>query len=309
MAERTETAGGRDSFAAYAALVRVPNLFTAPPDVVLGAALAAVAGYAVAPVSILGLAVASAFLYAAGTTLNDYFDAPRDAKQRPERPIPSGAVSRRAALGLGAALLAAGVVSGFVAAGAAGATIAALLALAIVLYDGPLKGGPVGFVAMGTTRTLNVALGVTAAAIAPTALPPALLAVPVVVGAYIAAVTAMAAGETVGDNRETVGIAAVGTVIAGVVPVALLTVVRPPLLDAVLALLLAGAFLAWTGSALRRAYADPVPETVGPAVGQCVLGLVILDAAFAAVAGIGWGLVALSFLVPAVGLSRAFDVT
>lgn len=73
--------------------------------------------------------------------------------------------------------------------------------------------------------------------------------------------------------------------------------------------MLATGFLLWTGTALREAYAEPVPETVGPAVGTCVLGLVMLDAAFAAATGVLWALAAVAFLLPAAGLSRAFDVT
>ncbi len=44
-------------------------------------------------------------------------------------------------------------------------------------------------------------------------------------------------------------------------------------------------------------------------MGACVLGLVVLDAAFAAAVGPAWALATVAFLVPAVGLSRAFDVT
>jgi len=57
------------------------------------------------------------------------------------------------------------------------------------------------------------------------------------------------------------------------------------------------------------AYADPAPDVVGPAVGACVLGLTVLDAAFAAIVGPGWAVAILAFLAPAVGLSKVFDVT
>lgn len=72
---------------------------------------------------------------------------------------------------------------------------------------------------------------------------------------------------------------------------------------------LALGFLAWTGSALRAAYLDPVPETVGPAVGKCVLGIVVLDAALAAATGFTWAVAAAAFVVPAIALSRVFEVT
>ncbi|ELZ03805.1 UbiA family prenyltransferase [Natrialba aegyptia] len=304
----------RPTLADIAELVRVPNLFTAPSDVVLGAALASVAGAELAIPTGAGLAVVSVLLYAAGTTLNDAFDAPIDARERPERPIPSGRISRRSAFGFGAALLVVAVAVAFGVAGATAAAVAAALAGAIVLYDGALKGTAAGFLAMGTTRGLNVLLGVTGATAGAgdpglTELGPTLLAVPAVVVAYIAAVTFMAARETEGGNRDAVVVAAAGALAALAVLVRLLVAVRPPPLETAAAVAFAVAFCWWVGRPLRAAYADPVPATVGPAVGACVLGLVLLDAAFATVAGLGWGLLAGAFLVPAVGLARVFDVT
>ncbi|WP_226006953.1 UbiA family prenyltransferase [Natrinema salinisoli] len=293
----------------YAELVRLPNLFTAPPDVILGAALVALAGGTPLPTRVAGLALGSVLLYAGGTTLNDAFDAPVDARERPERPIPSGRVSRRTAFGLGFALLLAAVAVAFAVAGGPAGVAAGLVAVAIVAYDGLLKGSAVGFLAMGTARGLNVVLGTTVAGAAVLESPRRLLAVPAVVTAYIAAVTFMAARETEGGNRRAVAVASAGAVAAVLALGWFLAGVEPTALEAAVALAFATAFCWWVGRPLRAAFADPVPSTVGPAVGACVLGLVLLDAAFAATVGVRWGLAAGVFLVPAVGLSRAFDVT
>lgn len=297
----------RRTVAGYAALVRVPNLFTSPPDVVLGAALAAAAGARASPTVVAATAAASTLFYAGGTALNDYFDADRDAVERPERPIPSGRVPRRTALALGLASLAAGVAAvAVVAPGAAG--VAILLALAVLLYDGALKGSSVGFLAMGVARGLNVTLGVVAVA-GVGGVPLRTYAVPALVTGYVTAVTYMAAEEASGADRRAVGVGIAGAGLAALaVPVVHLFA------DAAAARLAAGLALAagfalWTGRSLRRAYADPAPDTVGPAVGTCVLALVVLDAALAAVAGPGWAALALAFLGPAVGLARAFDVS
>src|SRR5207245_1274760 len=75
---------------------------------------------------------ASACLYLGVIALNDYFDREVDAVERPERPIPSGAVPPAVAAGIGAALLAAGIALAGLAGGSA-TTVAAVLALAIVL--------------------------------------------------------------------------------------------------------------------------------------------------------------------------------
>lgn len=300
------TAGRQSTVAAVAALVRVPNLFTAPPDVVLGAALAAGAGAAVDPLAVAGLAVASALLYAGGTALNDAFDAPVDAIERPERPIPSGAVSRRTGFGLGALLLLAGVGAAFAMTGAVGGAVAAAIAVGIVLYDGALKGGTAGFVTLGLVRGLNVLLGT---AVGDGLVSTSWLLPPAAVAAYVTAVTFMADRETEGGNRPAILVAAFAAT-AGVLAVG----VQHALTDQVafatgLGVALGVAFLAWTGSALRTAYCDPSPETVGPAVGTCVLGLVVLDGAFAAAVGVAWALAAVAFLLPAIGFARAYDVT
>lgn len=290
---------------AYATLLRLPNLVTAPPDVLLGAAL-------VAPVtdidtlSLAGLCVASVLLYAGGTTLNDYVDAAEDAHERPERPIPSGAVSRPTALGLGLVLLVCGITTA-AAVGVRSGGVAAGLVVCILLYDGVFKHRPVGVVFMGGARGLNVLLG---ASLGGALLgSPAVSAVSVVVVAYIAAVTLMAASETVGDNRGAVALAIGTTALAGLAVVVRLVATTPEVAATVVALALLLGFVVWTGRALWQAYLTPRPETVGPAVGTCVLAQVVLDGAFAATVGPWWGLAIVSLLVPAVGLSRIFDVS
>jgi 4-hydroxybenzoate polyprenyltransferase len=293
------------------ALVRLPNLFTAPPDIVLGAALATTVGASARPRAVAGAAVASMVLYAAGTTLNDYADAAIDVEERPERPIPSGAISRRAALGLGVSLLLAGPLFAWLLAGRWAGIAAVGVALAVTAYDGGLKHTALGAPTMGLARGANVLLGV-AAVTSPTAVGWRVLVVPAITVGYIAGVTQMADRETEVGASTAVLVAGVATAVAGVGGIAAaagLLTAAPTVPAAGLSLLLLVGFLTWVGTALRRAYADPRPATVGPAVGTCVLGLVVFDAAVAATAGVVWGLVGVAFLVPAVGLARVFDVS
>lgn len=294
--------------AAYARLVRLPNLFTAPPDVLLGLALVAGLGHAVSIGTAVGLALASVLLYAAGTTLNDYFDAEEDARLRPERPIPAGDVPRRSALVLGVGLLAGGVLLATVAGGPWAGGVAAALAVVVALYDAVVKGSVVGFLFMGASRGLNVLLG-TAAAVAPTALPARTLVVPLLVGAYIAAVTYMAESESGDRVPLAVPVAAAGVAVAATGALLHLVWRSPTAVEAVVAVAVLAAFVVWTGRALRRAAADPSPATIGPAVGTCVLSLVVLDAALAAPSGLPWAVAVAAFLPPAIVLSRRFDVS
>lgn len=313
-----------DSVAAFATLVRLPNLFTAPPDVIAGAALATGAGYSVAEAgtgtssiaSVGVLALASMLLYAAGTTLNDYFDADEDARERPDRPIPAGEITPPTALTVGIALLFGGTAIATVTAGILAGTIAGALGLTVLLYDGVFKGTIVGFLCMGCARALNVLLGTTVTAISPLALPPRVLAVTGVILVYIASVTYMAEYETIGDGAVEQGrgrsaviaaIGGIGIAVLGVLGLLHVHVSSP--VEAVSALGLLVVFLVWSGRPLRAAYVKPDPETIGSAVGACVVGLIGLDAAIAATSGVGWGLVTIAFAIPAIGLSRVFNVT
>src|SRR5262245_19490117 len=77
----------------YLHAVRLPNLFTAGADslagwLICGGALAAVAGWG-------PLVLASMAFYAGGFALNDVFDLELDRRERPARPLPSGAISPR----------------------------------------------------------------------------------------------------------------------------------------------------------------------------------------------------------------------
>jgi len=332
MATTTRTRPVRDSLHAYAALVRLPNLFTTPPDVLAGAAVGAAAlaaagsgggtGTAVRllpvgvdPLALAGVVVASVLLYAGGTTLNDVADAAEDRRERPERPIPSGAVSRRAGLALALGCLLVGPLVALSAAGTAAGIVAGALALVVVAYDVALKGSLPGFLAMGAARGLNVALGVAAvdgALGAPSfPLPPAgvaLLAAPLVALGYVAALTAMAEHETGAGGRRAIRITGLASLVAAVAaPLLVLALAGPG--AALLAAVGSLAFLGWVGRPLRRAHADPAPSTVGPAVGACVLGLVLFDAALAAAAGPLLAAAVVAHLVPARLLASAFSVS
>jgi 4-hydroxybenzoate polyprenyltransferase len=306
----------RDRLAGYAALVRVPNLFTAPPDVVAGAALAAAVGTPVLAADVAILAVGSMLLYAGGVSLNDWADAAVDAEERPERPVPSGVIPRRAALGVGLAALGGGVALAATV-GPASAAVAVLLTAVVVSYDVLLKGTSAGFLAMGTARGLNVLLGASVSGGAVLAAlkgsaadaTAGLVAVPTAVLGYIALVTAMADDEATGGSRRRILAAGAASALAALTVAVALLVTGPPPLAVAVGILALGAFLARNWRALRRAYADPTPETVGPAVGTCVVGESLLVAGAAAAGGVGWALASLSFLVPATVLSERFDVS
>lgn len=82
------------------------------------------------------------FITAAGNVINDYYDADIDAINKPERPIPSGAISRRQALGYAAGLFLAGNLLAFACAPLPLTLIATFNSLLLWLYAAYLKTTP-----------------------------------------------------------------------------------------------------------------------------------------------------------------------
>jgi len=138
-------------------LLRVPNLLTVPGDALAGGVLAAAAWPGA---EIWAAAGAMLLIYAGGLVLNDYFDMPRDAILRPERPLPSGQVSSGMALFVALALLAAGPVLAWLACGSEAGRMALVVAFLVVAYDAGGKCVPVlGPLLMGACRGGSVLVG------------------------------------------------------------------------------------------------------------------------------------------------------
>ena len=91
----------------YLRLFRISNIFTVIADTT--AAFLLVHGSLSPAGGWLSLMVASCLIYTAGMILNDVFDLEVDQQQRPERPLPSGAIPVTTAKRLGFGFLGLGV--------------------------------------------------------------------------------------------------------------------------------------------------------------------------------------------------------
>ena len=131
------------------ALGRVSNLPTVWTNTLAGALLV---GARPGPEFAL-VVLAFSLFYTGGMFLNDAFDSPWDARERPERPIPSGAAGAREVFLWGFALLAAGVLL-LTLFGAEAAMAGMALAGVIIFYDWNHKANPLGPVVMGLCRVL-----------------------------------------------------------------------------------------------------------------------------------------------------------
>jgi 4-hydroxybenzoate polyprenyltransferase len=101
---------------------------------------------------------ASLAIYTGALALNDWADRERDARERPSRPLPSGAVGERIALSIALGLFTGGIALAWAARPASGAWMTAL-ALVAALYDLGARGPWLGPLLLGLCRAGNLAAG------------------------------------------------------------------------------------------------------------------------------------------------------
>ncbi len=152
------SAFGGISWSVALRLGRVSNLPTVWTNVLAGIVLSGAAITARPAILVL---ISLSLFYVAGMFLNDAFDREFDRRNRPDRPIPAGEATAAAVFAYGFGLLACGfallLALGYGTPAGTGwrAPVAgALLAAAIVLYDGWHKGNPVSPLLMGLCRLL-----------------------------------------------------------------------------------------------------------------------------------------------------------
>lgn len=300
---------------AYLRLVRLPTVFTALADIFLGfllthPTLISDDGPNPLPTFLL-LCAASAGLYLSGMVFNDYFDRLIDAQERPNRPIPSGAISPVSAFRLGAGLMLIGVGSAaFV--GLPSLLVAGLLCVLIVGYDGGLKNSPLGPVVMGSCRVGNVLLGASAVPSVAEVFQQPQLPIALGLGAYIVGVTLFARQEATVSRRGAL-LAAATVINIGVVALAMFvnksdTVVlehRFPALG-ILAMI-----LFTLDRRLAVAITQPSPSAVQLAIKVLLLSLVMLDATliYAFNGQVELAMATVALLIPAIGFSRMIAMT
>ncbi|MFL5752686.1 MAG: UbiA-like protein EboC [Bacteroidia bacterium] len=288
----------------YLKLMRPANSVTAAADVLAGITLSGffTAQLPGAFVPVLLLCISTMGLYGGGVVFNDVFDHKLDSVERPERPIPNGTITLTEAVLAGSVLLLLGISSAFFVNTLAG-TCAILIALAALSYNKWSKHNVLtGPLNMGICRGLNLLLGVSI-------IPAAVFStwhiafVPLI---YIAAITLISRGEVHGSSRKPLYLAAAFYILAAGL---ILTYAfhHNTTLFAVLFLL---PFLGMIFQPLLRAVKEPSGPNIGKAVKAGVIGLILMNAAWAASAG-AFNIALLIFLLLplSLGLSRMFAVT
>jgi 4-hydroxybenzoate polyprenyltransferase len=214
--------------------------------------------------------------------LNDVFDRHRDALERPERPIPSGRISPSGGYILGMMLLTLGLIFAWVvsylAADHRPRYVGTALFALVLAYNAGLKRTPLGPIAMGGCRGLNLLLGMSTAAVAWHA-PHYVIAGGMAI--YIAGVTLFARTEAVQSKRlplaAGVVIMAAGLLLAASYPFWAPDDFRPPQFWWPAWVLLLVTIL-WR---CVWAVQTPSPALVQAAVRNCLMSIIVIDAVLA----------------------------
>jgi 4-hydroxybenzoate polyprenyltransferase len=290
--------------------MRLANIVTAISDILAGVAIACFAleikwtELSFLPVVLLMLSTIG--LYGGGVVFNDVFDAELDKIERPERPIPSGLISKNSAAVFATILLILAVVAAaFVHEQLFSFSffLAFIIAIAALVYDkwgkhhsflGPLN--------MGLCRGLNLLLGIS---IFPEALSQywVIAVVPIM---YIAAITMISRGEVHGAKKTTLFAAIIFYFI--VIASILVTAVGNGSLLYTIGFLVI--FIALIFPPLQKALKEPKGPLIGRAVKAGVIGLIAMNASWAAAFGAFYFALLILLLLPlSLWLAKLFAVT
>jgi len=299
---------------AWMQLVRLPNVFTAAADVTMGYLVTHPVRELVNFLHLALLVTLSCLFYLSGMVLNDVFDAEVDTRERPERPIPSGRVSRGAAMITGWALWVGGLAVAWYLSWIANdwrpGVIASFLAACIIMYDYQLKQTRFAPLVMGECRFLNVLLGMS---LFDLMWEKRELLLAAGIGIYVVGVTIFARTDSRASARSRL-ISGFAVIVAGMSLLAAtpwLTAYRPPI-----EVPIRGWYVLWVAVTLingRRcilAIFEPTPARVQAAVRHCVLSIIVLDAAVCVgYTGPYWGFAVHALLFPSILLALWLNST
>jgi 4-hydroxybenzoate polyprenyltransferase len=305
----------------YLRLVRLPNIFTVPSNILSGY-FALVTLTSADALQLVLLVSSSVLLYTSGLVFNDYFDIEADIKERPYRPLPSGRISKRIAFTIAVSSIIFGNLIAYFAAGQTGLAVSSLVSAIIISYDYKLKKTKFGPIAMGLARSINVVLGASPAIyliLQNNNLLARMAFICLFTFAYILSISLLSRKEVQSNEdqkdlqktkknlRETVLISfsIVFCIIGSLIFLVVLGIFRADLLVNLVL------FLAIIITVLfRQAKFHYSSSSLQNAVKNMVIAIIVFDSMFiSGVTGLYYGLPVLTFLLPAIFLSRRLYVT
>ena len=292
----------------YLGLARASNLPTVWTNALAAWALM---GRTIDPIPLLLICLAGSLLYAGGCTLNDAFDAAWDRERRPERPIPSGALSEREVWIVGSVELIGGlaILASF---GMRTLGSGALVVLAILLYDWLHKKTAWSVLLMGWCRLQWVLTAATTAVVKTEWIDEEIWNPPLIYGsillAYIVYVSLMARRESLTTPETKANSAAISNIISILLFAALGWLLCALLLGTFIPLIPVTALAIWFLLAKGIMDRGGRPK-IGIFVSRALAGIVLLDTAFACLSWHWWGLCLAGFLPVCLLLQRRIAAT
>ena len=283
--------------------MRPANIVTSVADVLAGIAIS---GYfllgdqELLPVFLLCLSTIG--LYGGGIVFNDVFDADLDRIERPERAIPSGAISKKEATLLGIVLLCIGMFAAFAFSLRSGIIAFLILVFALVYNKFSKHYAFLGPLNMGVCRGMNLLLGVSIVSISLQSLY-LLGLIPLI---YIFSITMISQGEVHGSSKKKLyaGAFLYEIVIGAILYAAFLQ--QNIFYSALFVVLFAWMIF----KPLFAAIKDPIGKNIGKAVKAGVISLILMDAAWAAAYGQIFFAMLIAMLLPlSLWLAKRFAVT
>lgn len=291
---------------AYIKIMRPANLVTSVADVLAGVAIS---GYFLTTefeiqhvFPILLLCISTIGLYSGGVIFNDVFDAERDVKERPDRPIPSGSITKKDATVFGGICFTVGIMAAAMV-NLTALALAGLIMIAALTYDKWSKHMTVtGPINMGLCRGMNLLLGVSIFSRYPEIWWLVIATIPIV---YIASLTIINRRKGNEKSKGTLYLAAFlyAFVIACILFIAhskgffLLTIV------------FVIPFYLMIFNPLFKTLDDPIGKNIGKSVKAGVIALILLNAAWASAFGIWYiALIIVALLPLSLWLNKTFTV-
>lgn len=294
----------KTKFIAFLELMRPANVITAFADIVAGMSIVGFV-FGIGSDQLITLATlgfSSMCLYAGGVVFNDVFDSTLDAKERPERALPSGRIKKMHAIIGGLILLATGIFLGFWHSKLSG-IIAIMVTICALFYDWKGKHMSIfGPLNMGICRAFNLLLGMS---VIETGLFAQyyLVLIPLI---YITAITMVSRGEVHGSRPALLYQSGILFLIVHVVQV-LVAIQKNHLLFA-LPFIFVHAYLIL--SKLWMAIQEPSGPNIGKTVKMGVLTLILMNAAWVSLSGQWETAILVLLLLPiSVRLGKKFAVT
>jgi len=285
----------------YLQLMRAPAVFTAMSNI-FAAHLILTQGEIIWP-DLLLLLAATAALYSGGMVLNDWFDYDVDILERPDRPLPSGRISRQHALLFGGFLLLSGILLAALA-GTLSLTLAIAITILVLIYNGILKGSFAGGLAMGGCRYLNWLLGFSLLPLTEQS-----LLIPVPVFLYIMAITLLSREEESAKNRSVVILSAIIIIMAAltIIGMAQVTAYGNTASWKIILIVIGSGFICYR---LWLTYRNFSPANIQASMKLLIFAIIPLDTLLVIVYGPSWwALAVLLLLLPGKLLARIMYIT